>query len=50
VPGGLSQAPGHPLGAQAGPARTLDTARQAGFTRVRQATATPFNLVYELKA
>jgi SAM-dependent methyltransferase len=50
VPGGLSQAPGDPLGAQAGPARTLHTARQAGFTSVRQATATPFNLVYELKA
>ena len=49
VPGGLSQAPGRPLGAQAGPARTLAAAREAGFTRARQATATPFNLVYELR-
>jgi SAM-dependent methyltransferase len=50
VPGGLSQAPGRPLGAQAGPARTLAAAREAGFGRVREADRTPFNLVYELRA
>jgi SAM-dependent methyltransferase len=50
VPGGLSQAPARPLGAQAGPARTLAAAAAAGFTRTRVATGTPFNLVYELRA
>jgi SAM-dependent methyltransferase len=47
TPGGLSQH-GEPLGAQAGPARTLDVARRAGFTGVRMATSTPVNAVYEL--
>jgi hypothetical protein len=49
VPGGMSQQPGRPLGAQAGPARTFDAAHRAGFGHARQAAATPFNLVYELK-
>jgi 2-polyprenyl-3-methyl-5-hydroxy-6-metoxy-1,4-benzoquinol methylase len=47
TPGGLSQH-GEPLGAQAGPARTLAAARQAGFSGGRMATSTPFNAVYEL--
>jgi len=37
------------LGAQAGPARLTDVVRQGGFTRVREATATPFNLVLEVR-
>ena len=47
TPGGLSQR-GNPLGAQAGPTRTGEVARSAGFTGFRMATSTPFNAVYEL--
>ncbi|GAA4221109.1 SAM-dependent methyltransferase [Streptosporangium album] len=49
VPGALSQGATGALGAQAGRERLFDVAREAGFTRMRQATATPFNLVLELK-
>lgn len=35
------------LGAQAGPAATLDVLRRAGFSSARVATETPFNYVYE---
>ena len=37
------------LGAQAGEARLRDTITQAGFTRFRRATETPFNMVLEAR-
>ena len=37
------------LGAQAGEARLADVFRKAGFTRVRRAAATPFNLILEAR-
>jgi hypothetical protein len=49
TPNSLSQDVGLALGAQAGPARLADVVRQGGFTRVREATATPFNLVLEVR-
>lgn len=49
LPSGLSEPPATGLGNQAGPARTCELARQAGFGTARVATSTPFNLVYELR-
>jgi SAM-dependent methyltransferase len=49
TPASLSQEVGLALGAQAGEARLQDVLRQAGFTRVRRATETPFNLVLEAR-
>jgi ubiquinone/menaquinone biosynthesis C-methylase UbiE len=49
VPNGRSQSGGYSLGAQAGPAAIRQIATDAGFTRFRQAAATPFNLVYEVR-
>ena len=49
TPHSLSQDVGLALGAQAGPARLADVVRRGGFTRVREATATPFNLVLEVR-
>ncbi len=49
LPSGLSAEPRAGLGNQAGPARTLALAERADFTRAREATRTPFNLVYELR-
>jgi 2-polyprenyl-3-methyl-5-hydroxy-6-metoxy-1,4-benzoquinol methylase len=49
TPNSLSQDVGLALGAQAGPARLREVVRQGGFTRVRQATSTPFNLVLEVR-
>ena len=49
LPSGLSAEPRTGLGNQAGPARTLALAEQAGFTRCREAARTPFNIVYELR-
>jgi SAM-dependent methyltransferase len=40
---------GPALGAQAGEARLRDIITQGGFTRVRRATQTPFNLVLEAR-
>jgi hypothetical protein len=37
------------MGNQAGPARTRELAREAGFSDARVAAATDFNLVYELR-
>ena len=37
------------LGAQAGEAKIRDVVTQAGFTRFRRATQTPFNIVYEAR-
>jgi hypothetical protein len=48
VPHSLSQR-GPALGAQAGETRLSHIANHAGFTRVRRATATPFNLVLEAR-
>ena len=49
TPASLSQEVGLGLGAQAGEARLTDVLRQAGFTRVRRATETPFNLILEAR-
>jgi len=49
TPASLSQEVGTALGAQAGEARLTDILRRAGFTRVRRATETPFNLVLEAR-
>jgi SAM-dependent methyltransferase len=49
TPNAKSQDGGWALGAQAGETRLLDVLAQAGFTRVRRAAETPFNLVLEAK-
>jgi SAM-dependent methyltransferase len=49
TPASLSQEVGLALGAQAGEARLQAVLRDAGFTRVRRATETPFNLVIEAR-
>ena len=49
TPASLSQDVGLALGAQAGEARLRDVAAEAGFTRFRRATETPFNLVLEAR-
>jgi SAM-dependent methyltransferase len=49
TPAGLSQEPGLALGAQSGEARMRAIFTEAGFTRFRRATETPFNLVYEAR-
>jgi SAM-dependent methyltransferase len=49
TPASLSQEVGLALGAQAGEARLRDVMTEAGFTRFRRATATPFNLVLEVR-
>jgi hypothetical protein len=49
TPASLSQEVGLALGAQAGPSRLSDVMREAGFSRFRQATATPFNMVLEAR-
>lgn len=49
TPASLSQEVGLALGAQAGEARLKEIMREAGFTRFRRATTTPFNLVLEAR-
>jgi 2-polyprenyl-3-methyl-5-hydroxy-6-metoxy-1,4-benzoquinol methylase len=49
TPGSLSQEVGLGLGAQAGEQRLTAVLREAGFSRVRRATATPFNMILEAK-
>lgn len=49
TPASLSQEVGLGLGAQAGEARLRAVCEQAGFTRFRRATETPFNLVFEVR-
>ena len=49
VPNSRSQEVGLALGAQAGEARTRQVTEQAGFSRFRRATETPFNAVYEVR-
>jgi 2-polyprenyl-3-methyl-5-hydroxy-6-metoxy-1,4-benzoquinol methylase len=49
TPSSLSQEGGVALGAQAGEARLRSVLGAAGFTRVRRAAETPFNLVLEAR-
>jgi len=49
VPTSLAQEVGEALGAQAGEAKLSEVLKGAGFSRVRRATETPFNLVLEAK-
>lgn len=49
VPNALSQAGGYSLGAQAGEKAVAALVAEAGFTRFRRATETPFNIVYEAR-
>ncbi len=49
TPASQSQEVGRALGAQAGAARLTQVANEAGFTRVRTAASTPFNIVLELR-
>ena len=49
TPASLSQEVGLGLGAQAGEGRLAKVLHSAGFTRVRRATETPFNIVLEAR-
>jgi SAM-dependent methyltransferase len=49
TPASLSQEVGLALGAQAGEAQLTSVIQEGGFTRVRRATETPFNLVLEAR-
>jgi SAM-dependent methyltransferase len=49
TPASLSQEVGLALGAQAGERRLREVLGEAGFTRIRRATETPFNLVIEAR-
>jgi ubiquinone/menaquinone biosynthesis C-methylase UbiE len=49
VPNALSQDGGYALGAQAGEEAIHKVVTDAGFTRFRRATETPFNLVFEAR-
>jgi 2-polyprenyl-3-methyl-5-hydroxy-6-metoxy-1,4-benzoquinol methylase len=49
TPASLSQDIGLALGAQAGEARLTEVLNEGGFTRVRRAAETPFNIVLEAR-
>jgi SAM-dependent methyltransferase len=49
TPASLAQEVGLALGAQAGQARLTEVLEEGGFTRVRRATETPFNMVLEAR-
>jgi hypothetical protein len=49
TPGSKAQEVGLALGAQAGEARMREILTQAGFSSVRRAAETPFNLVLEAR-
>jgi SAM-dependent methyltransferase len=49
TPSSLAQDGGAALGAQAGPSRLREVLTDAGFTRIRVAMSTPFNLVLEAR-
>ena len=49
TPGSKAQEVGLALGAQAGEARLREVLKQAGFSTVRRAAETPFNMVIEAK-
>jgi 2-polyprenyl-3-methyl-5-hydroxy-6-metoxy-1,4-benzoquinol methylase len=50
VPASLSQEVGLGLGAQAGEKRLREVLREGGFSQVRRAAETPFNMVLEARA
>ena len=50
VPASLNQEVGAALGAQAGEKRLREVLSEGGFSRVRRAVSTPFNMVIEAKA
>ncbi len=50
TPGALSQSGGMALGAQAGEKKLAEVFHSGGFTKVRRATDTPFNVVLEARA
>jgi SAM-dependent methyltransferase len=50
TPSSLAQEVGLGLGAQAGSKRLEDVLHEAGFSHVRVATQTPFNLIIEARA
>ena len=49
TPGSLAQEVGLGLGAQAGERQLAIVLREAGFTHVRRATETPFNIILEAR-
>lgn len=49
LPNAMSQSGGYTLGAQAGEAAIRRVVTDAGFTRFRRVSETPFNLVYEAR-
>lgn len=49
LPNALSQPGGYAWGAQSGEKAVRELAAEAGFTRFRRVTETPFNLVYEIR-
>jgi SAM-dependent methyltransferase len=49
TPGSLAQEVGRGLGAQAGERQLTEVLREAGFSHVRRATETPFNLILEAR-
>jgi hypothetical protein len=49
VPTSLSQEVGSALGAQAGEARLREVIAAGGFTKMRRATETPFNMILEAR-
>jgi hypothetical protein len=49
TPASLSQEVAAGLGAQAGEQRLASILNEAGFTRIRRATETPFNLILEAR-
>jgi len=49
VPASLNQDVGAALGAQAGETRLRKVLREGGFTRIRRAASTPFNMVLEAR-
>jgi 2-polyprenyl-3-methyl-5-hydroxy-6-metoxy-1,4-benzoquinol methylase len=49
TPASLAQEVGLALGAQAGESRLAEVIMEGGFTRVRRATETPFNLILEAR-
>ena len=50
TPASRSQEVGLCLGAQAGEARLRSVTSKGGFSHVRRATETPFNMIFEVRA
>jgi hypothetical protein len=50
VPTSLSQEVGTALGAQAGEAKLREVILEGGFTTVRRAAETPFNMIIEARS